>query len=58
LMTASVAVQFLPGNSIELAALRLRELPYTALGLMLGAGLAIIEFLGPEGVAPFIYYQF
>jgi len=28
------------------------------LGLMLGAGLLVIEMIGPEGVAPFIYFQF
>ena len=59
LLTAgAVAVQFSPGNLMERLAVKLRDLPALALGLMLGAGLLLIEFIGPQGVAPFIYYQF
>jgi alginate O-acetyltransferase complex protein AlgI len=59
LLTAgSVAVQFLPGNTFERAAERLRGLSGLALGLLFGAALVLIEFMGPEGVAPFVYFQF
>jgi D-alanyl-lipoteichoic acid acyltransferase DltB (MBOAT superfamily) len=59
LLTAgSVAVQFLPGNALEKTAARLQYLPGMALGLLFGGALVLIEFLGPKGVAPFIYFQF
>jgi D-alanyl-lipoteichoic acid acyltransferase DltB (MBOAT superfamily) len=59
LLTAgALAAQFLPGNLFERAAQRLRNLPAGALGIALGGGLVLIEMVGPEGVAPFIYFQF
>jgi D-alanyl-lipoteichoic acid acyltransferase DltB (MBOAT superfamily) len=54
----AVAVQFLPGNKIERFAEKARDLPAWSLGLLLGVGLLLIEMIGPEGVAPFIYFQF
>ena len=53
-----MAVHFLPGGGIERMAERMRDWPAPALGLMLGFGLLLIEMIGPEGVAPFIYFQF
>jgi hypothetical protein len=59
LLTAgAVAVQFLPGDTLERTAERLCNLSAIPLGLLLGGGLLLIEFIGPEGVAPFIYFQF
>jgi D-alanyl-lipoteichoic acid acyltransferase DltB (MBOAT superfamily) len=58
LLVGSVAVQFLPGDIFERAAARLRRVPAPALGFLFGAALVLIEFLGPEGVAPFVYFQF
>ena len=59
LLTAgAVAVQFLPGDGLERMAERMRALPALALGLILGAGLLAIDFIGPDGVAPFVYFQF
>lgn len=59
LLTAgSVAVQFLPGNVLERTAEAMRDWPGLALGAVLGTGLLLIEFVGPQGVAPFIYFQF
>lgn len=58
LTAGAVAMQFLPGNKIERFAEKTRDLPATALGLSLGAGLLLIEMIGPQGVAPFIYFQF
>jgi D-alanyl-lipoteichoic acid acyltransferase DltB (MBOAT superfamily) len=59
LLTAgALAVQFLPGNLFERAAERLRDLPAGAIGVGLGGTLMLIEMIGPEGVAPFIYFQF
>jgi alginate O-acetyltransferase complex protein AlgI len=58
LTAGAVAVQFLPGNKIERFAAKAGDWPAWTLGLMLGAGLLLIEMIGPQGVAPFIYYQF
>lgn len=58
LAAGTVAVQFLPGNALEQTAARLCAWPALALGCLFGAGLVLIEFLGPEGVSPFVYFQF
>jgi D-alanyl-lipoteichoic acid acyltransferase DltB (MBOAT superfamily) len=59
LLTAgSVAVQFLSGDGLERLAERMRNLPAPLLGLVLGGGLLTIDFIGPDGVAPFVYFQF
>lgn len=58
LTAGAVAVQFLPGRGIEYLSEKAADWPALALGLMLGGGLVAIEMIGPEGVAPFIYFQF
>jgi D-alanyl-lipoteichoic acid acyltransferase DltB (MBOAT superfamily) len=58
LTAGAVAVQFLPGTGLERLAEKTRDLPAWALGLMLGGGLLVIQMIGPQGVAPFIYFQF
>ncbi|MPZ55250.1 MAG: MBOAT family protein [Rhizobiales bacterium] len=58
LTAGSVAVQFLPGNALEKTAERLRSVPASMLGLLFGGGLVLTKFIGPEGVAPFVYFQF
>jgi D-alanyl-lipoteichoic acid acyltransferase DltB (MBOAT superfamily) len=58
LTAGSVAVQFLRGNGIERLAESARDLSPVWIGLLFGVGLLLIEMIGPEGVAPFIYFQF
>jgi D-alanyl-lipoteichoic acid acyltransferase DltB (MBOAT superfamily) len=58
LTAGAVAVQFLPGNKLERISEAAHDLPAPALGLILGTGLLLIEMIGPQGVAPFIYFQF
>ena len=58
LIVGAVAMHFRPGNGIERMAERMRDWPALTLGLMLGGGLFLIGTIGPEGVAPFIYFQF
>lgn len=58
LIAGALAVQFLPANALERTAERLAAAPAALIGLLFGAGLVLIEFIGPEGVAPFIYFQF
>lgn len=58
LIVGALAVQFLPGNLFERAAVRFQNVGMVTLGVLLGASLLLIEATGPEGVAPFIYFQF
>jgi len=58
LVTIGLAAQYLPdrvGHRLEDAFGRLRPAPA---GVIVGAGLLAVNALGPEGIAPFIYFQF
>jgi len=52
------AGQFLPPGSFERAGQALVRVPYWGLGAATGLILAAINALGPEGIAPFIYFRF
>jgi len=54
----AMVFQFTPRNLGRELALAIRGLPFPALGLLLGVGLLAIWAIAPEGVAPFIYFQF
>ncbi len=58
LVFGSLGSQFLPGDWADRLAERLVAFGAVRLGLMLGVGLLLIEAVSPEGVAPFIYFQF
>ncbi len=58
LIAGSVAVQFLPGGGLERIAERARHLGALPLGLAFGGALLLTGMIGPEGVAPFVYFQF
>jgi len=58
LTTGAVGVQFLPANMLEKTAEKLRAAPASALGVLFGSALLLIKFIGPEGIAPFVYFQF
>lgn len=58
LTVASIGVHFMPGGGMERIAERIGGWSGPALGLLLGFGLLGIAVIGPEGVAPFIYFQF
>ena len=36
----------------------MRALPVPAVGATIGAAILVVDTMRPEGVAPFIYYQF
>ncbi len=58
LIVIAVGAQYLPrrlGPQLEVAVARIRPVP---VGVGLGAGLFVVDALGPEGIAPFIYFQF
>jgi alginate O-acetyltransferase complex protein AlgI len=58
LIVIGMAGQFLPPGSFERAGLLLERVPYWGLGAAAGVILAAINALGPEGIAPFIYFRF
>lgn len=53
-----LAAQFLPDRVGQTLGNWLGRLPWWAWGLVTGAAVLTIEGLGPQGVAPFIYFQF
>ena len=53
-----MSFHFLPRFSIQQVGMRLRTLPAPALGAAVGAAILVIDAMRPDGVAPFIYYQF
>ncbi|MGE0257344.1 MAG: MBOAT family protein [Alphaproteobacteria bacterium] len=62
LMVALIALglvgQFLPERVFERAAAALGRMPVWGLGATAGMVVAAINALGPDGVAPFIYFRF
>ncbi len=53
-----LAAHFLPGDLVTRMAKRLEPVGPVGLGVLLGASVLLIEAIAPEGVAPFIYFQF
>ncbi|MBU1383703.1 MAG: MBOAT family protein [Alphaproteobacteria bacterium] len=58
LIVGGLAMHWLPPRAIEGAAERLKTAPSLTLGLLVGAAILLVEAVRPEGVAPFIYFQF
>jgi D-alanyl-lipoteichoic acid acyltransferase DltB (MBOAT superfamily) len=58
LIAIGIAGQFLPPGSFERAGELVGRVPYWGLGVAAGLVLAIVNALGPEGIAPFIYFRF
>jgi alginate O-acetyltransferase complex protein AlgI len=58
LIAVGLAGQFLPPGSFERAGVALARVPYWGLGAAAGIAIAAINALGPEGIAPFIYFRF
>jgi D-alanyl-lipoteichoic acid acyltransferase DltB (MBOAT superfamily) len=58
LIVGGLAVQASPPRLIESFGARLARLPALGAGLGLATLMVAVEALAPEGVAPFIYYQF
>jgi hypothetical protein len=58
LIAIGMAGQFLPPGSFERAGELVARVPYWGLGVAAGLVLAIVNALGPEGIAPFIYFRF
>ena len=57
-IVGSIASQYVSVESVRRAQQRLGDLVPAAQGAILAGGLFLITTLGPQGVAPFIYYRF
>ncbi len=58
LIVGGLAMHWLPPRAVEGMAERLKTAPSLTLGLLVGAAILLVEAVRPEGVAPFIYFQF
>ena len=58
MIALSLCAHFVPETLVEQTAKKLEWLGTVGLGLLLGFGVLLIEAIAPEGVAPFIYFQF
>lgn len=58
LIVGGLAMHWLPPRAVEGIAERLKAAPSLTLGLLIGAAILLVEAVRPEGVAPFIYFQF
>jgi len=57
-LAAMLLAQFIPDSRSEDVKQWLNRRGVLAQGLAFGAGLVLIDMFGPDGVAPFIYFQF
>ncbi len=57
-VVAMLVSQFAPIARVRELEVEYGRLPWLIQGVLLGIGLVVIDVLGPEGVAPFIYFQF
>ena len=58
LIALGMAGQYTPDRLFERAAVGLGRMPVWGIGAAAGLVVAVINALGPEGVAPFIYFRF
>ncbi|HEY2429452.1 MAG TPA: MBOAT family protein [Acidimicrobiales bacterium] len=57
-IVVSIASQYVDPGAVARAQRRFSRLTPVGQGVVLAAGLYVITLLGPQGVAPFIYYRF
>jgi D-alanyl-lipoteichoic acid acyltransferase DltB (MBOAT superfamily) len=58
LIVMGMALHFLPADGTRRIAAKVRTMPAGAVGALTGVAILIVDVMRPEGVAPFIYYQF
>ena len=58
LIAIGLALHFLPADGTARVAIRVRRLPAGLAGAFTGFAILAVDAMRPEGVAPFIYYQF
>ena len=57
-IATGLLMQYTPGRAIERMQVVFSRLSPAAMGVALALGLLVIDALGPQGVAPFIYFSF
>lgn len=58
LIVGGLAMHWLPPRAIEGMAERLKTAPSITLAILIGIAFLLVEAVRPDGVAPFIYFQF
>lgn len=58
LIVIGMSFHFVPHDTVERTGRLLARVPLVLTGAIAGLAIALIDALGPEGVAPFIYFQF
>jgi alginate O-acetyltransferase complex protein AlgI len=58
LIVGGLALHWLPPRAIEGLAERMAPAPSLTIGVLIALGLLLVEAVRPDGVAPFIYFQF
>ncbi|HYI49398.1 MAG TPA: MBOAT family protein [Allosphingosinicella sp.] len=58
MILVGMSFHYAPPYTIQRVAMRVRALPAIWVGLGVGVLILIVDAMRPEGVAPFIYYQF
>ncbi|MFN4296735.1 MAG: MBOAT family O-acyltransferase [Brevundimonas sp.] len=58
LIVGGIAMHWLPPRAVEGLAVRVKEAPAITMGVLIGIMILVVEAMRPEGVAPFIYFQF
>ena len=58
LVVVGLAIHAFPERALPLLAAWTRRWPAPVLGLAVGAAILLVDSMRPDGVAPFIYYQF
>ena len=58
LIVGGIAMHWLPPRAVEGLAVRVKEAPAVTMGVLIGIMILLVEAMRPEGVAPFIYFQF
>jgi D-alanyl-lipoteichoic acid acyltransferase DltB (MBOAT superfamily) len=58
LIIGGIAAQFLPRDRMAWLERLSRPIPVALQGALVGAGIVAVDSLGPDGIAPFIYFQF
>ena len=58
MIVGSILSQFVPSDAVTQAEKMFSKASWLLQGAALGTGIVLVDLLGPEGVAPFIYFQF
>ncbi|WP_298160929.1 MBOAT family protein [Brevundimonas sp.] len=58
LIVGGLAMHWLPPRAAEGLATWMKPAPSVTIGLLVGAAILLVEAVRPDGVAPFIYFQF